>query len=414
MIAFWALSLFLSLGVAALVCLPLLKGQAAAASRAEHDAQVYRDQLAELDRDLTRGLLDQPAYETTRIEISRRLLAAADEAGQQRPGAVTTGRSRALALLLMAGLLTGSGLLYGLIGTPGAPDRPLALRLAEAEAARQNRPSQEEAEAIAAGLDLGRPEVSQDYLALVDRLRSAMAERPDEIDGLRLLALHLPRIGEWAEAARVQDRLVAALGASATGADYADLAENLIIAAGGYVSPRAEDVLEAGMRLDPANPRLRFYAGHALLQSGRPDLTYNLWIRLLEEGPPDAPWVAAIEAQIGEVAAAMGAPVPGGSQNEPRDGPQGGPTTTDIEAAGDMSPEDRQAMIEGMVAGLADRLAREGGPAEDWARLIRAYGVLGETARASAVWNEAQAVFGDDPSALSLLREAAREAEVAQ
>ena len=57
----------------------------------------------------------------------------------------------------------------------------------------------------------------------------------------------------------------------------------------------------------------------------------------------------------------------------------------------------RQAMIRGMVDGLAERLATEGGPAEDWARLIRALGVLGDTDRARAIWDEARTVFADTP-----------------
>jgi cytochrome c-type biogenesis protein CcmH len=52
-----------------------------------------------------------------------------------------------------------------------------------------------------------------------------------------------------------------------------------------------------------------------------------------------------------------------------------------MEAAAEMAPEDRAAMIEGMVEGLAGRLATEGGPPEDWARLITAFGVLGAASR---------------------------------
>lgn len=70
-------------------------------------------------------------------------------------------------------------------------------------------------------------------------------------------------------------------------------------------------------------------------------------------------------------------------------------------------------MIEGMVAQLGARLANEGGPVEDWARLIRALGVLGRTGEASAIWREARDAFADDPAAQEALRAAARDAEVA-
>jgi cytochrome c-type biogenesis protein CcmH len=79
-----------------------------------------------------------------------------------------------------------------------------------------------------------------------------------------------------------------------------------------------------------------------------------------------------------------------------------------MEAAASMAPEDRAAMIEGMVEGLAGRLAAEGGPPEDWARLITAFGVLGRTEQAQAVYDEALAVFAEDPEALERIEEAGR------
>jgi cytochrome c-type biogenesis protein CcmH len=79
-----------------------------------------------------------------------------------------------------------------------------------------------------------------------------------------------------------------------------------------------------------------------------------------------------------------------------------------------MTPEDRQAMIGGMVAGLADRLANDGGTAADWARLITAYGVLGETDNARAIWVEAADVFGANAEAMAILTQAARDAGVVE
>jgi cytochrome c-type biogenesis protein CcmH len=70
-------------------------------------------------------------------------------------------------------------------------------------------------------------------------------------------------------------------------------------------------------------------------------------------------------------------------------------------------------MIRGMVAGLAERLAANGGEPAEWARLIRAYGTLGETAKASAIWAEAREMFSENADAIALLHEAAQAAEVA-
>ncbi|MBD3764142.1 MAG: c-type cytochrome biogenesis protein CcmI, partial [Rhodobacterales bacterium] len=80
----------------------------------------------------------------------------------------------------------------------------------------------------------------------------------------------------------------------------------------------------------------------------------------------------------------------------------------------DMTEEERQAMIRSMVDGLAERLATEGGGAQDWARLIGALGVLGDTDRARTIWAEAQGVFADRPEDLAAVRAAARQAGVAE
>jgi len=132
---------------------------------------------------------------------------------------------------------------------------------------------------------------------------------------------------------------------------------------------------------------------------------------LLREGPPNAPWIAPIRAQMEDLAYLAGQhryTLP--ALPAPTDAPLRGPSAADIAAAAEMSAEDRMGMVRTMVAGLADRLATEGGPAEDWARLIRAYGVLAETDAARAIAAEAEQVFAKQPGDLDLIRAAARDA----
>jgi cytochrome c-type biogenesis protein CcmH len=59
-----------------------------------------------------------------------------------------------------------------------------------------------------------------------------------------------------------------------------------------------------------------------------------------------------------------------------------------------------------MVSGLAERLSTEGGPPEDWARLIGAFVVLGRVEDAQAIYDEALDVFAGQPEALAVLRPA--------
>ena len=188
------------------------------------------------------------------------------------------------------------------------------------------------------------------------------------------------------------------------------LADSYILAAGGYVSPEAEAALASALERDPKNGTARFYMGLMWAQTGRPDLAFRFWRALLEEGPEEAPWIPPIRAQIGMLAAAAGVdyappPAPGAAP---------GPDAADVAAAAEMSDEDRQGMIRSMVDRLSDRLATEGGPPEDWARLISSLGVLGDTERAAAIWAEAQTVFAGREADLATIRAAAEQAGVAE
>lgn len=396
---FWAVAILMIAVSLWAIGRPLLRVAGTGPRAAEQDLQVYKDQLAEVERDLARGVLAPEEADSARIEVSRRILAA-DKRVQAQAAArgAAPAVNRAVLALLALVLAGGSIGVYALLGSPDLPDRPLQARLEEAQERRSVRMDQTAAEALAKPVEVG--EVPQDYIDLVVQLRQAVAERPDDVQGHRLLALHESRLGNYAAARIAQGRVVSLLGSAATGGDYAALGEYMVFAAGGYVSPQAEDALVQALKLDPENPRARYFSGLALAQNGRPDIAYQMWSGLLAEGPEDAPWIAPIRGQIEAVARAAGI--------DPATALPG-PTANDIENAGEMSEDDRQAMIRGMVAGLAERLATEGGSAEEWARLIRAYGVLGDADKAALVWAEAKQTFADDPAAMSLLTPVAEE-----
>ena len=407
---FWVIAAAVALGSLGLVFAPLLRGAVPAGSRAAYDARVFRDQLREIEADRARGVLSDAEAEATRIEVSRRLIAAADAAdGDGGAGRSPASFTRRGAPLAVAALLVAAVGLYAALGTPGLPDDPLKTRLAREAEARAKRPKQAEVEAMVAARGLAPTVTARDGdVALVERLEQVVAARPDDLDGQRLLARSLAALGRWPEARVAEEKVVALLGERAAGQDYVDLAELSVLAAGGYVSPEAEAALGQALTLDPANPVGRYYSGLALLQSGRADLAYRLWSALLVEGPADAPWIAAIRAEIGEVARMAGMPPAPDGAAPP------GPAPADVEAAESLSPEARQGMVEGLVARLSDRLASEGGPPADWARLIRALGVLGRRQEAEAILAEARVKLAGDPAARSLLDEAAANAGIAE
>jgi cytochrome c-type biogenesis protein CcmH len=253
---------------------------------------------------------------------------------------------------------------------------------------------------------------------LVEQLRAALETRPDDLTGYTLLARNEAALGNFAAARKAQERVVELLGDRATATDYADLADVMILAAGGFVSPEAEQVLLQTLNRDPQNGTALYYTGLLYAQVARPDRAFAVWRPLLEQSSPADPWYFPIHGQIEELGLRAGVvytapeiPAPAGA---PGEGGQPGPTAEDVAAAQDMSPEDRQAMIENMVAGLSDRLATQGGTAEEWARLITALGVLGRADEARAIADEAATAFAGQPDALPLIEAARQRAGIAE
>ena len=405
--AFWLAAAVLTLGVAATLVRAVTKARAEIRSAADFDLVVYRDQLAEIDRDIARGTLAAEDATRLRTEVSRRLLEA-DRAAAKGGAAPAASRGGWGAMALILLVVGGAAAVYTRIGAPGYPDLPLADRFALSEEMRANRISQAEAEAQTPPPP-ARSDVDPSFLDLMEKLRQTMAERPDDLRGLALLARNEAALGNISAAMAAQSNLIRVKGDAASAEDQAALAELMILAAGGYISPEAEAVLVSALEKDPQNGTARYYSGVMFAQVGRFDRTFVLWRALLEEGPDDAPWIAPIREQMAEVAARAGVnytlpPGPG----------MRGPTAADMAAAGEMSAEDRQAMIEGMVAQLGERLARDGGPAEDWARLISSLAVLGRVDEARDIYAEAQRRFAGSSVDLQGIQQAAVNAGIAE
>ncbi len=405
---FWITVIALALICGAVLARAGLAGRTGGTPPATYDLQVYRDQLREVERDRARGVVGADEAERMRAEVSRRILAAdAKLRAGGESGAQPRAAGWAVAVLAVAGLTAGAGLLYARIGAPGYPDLPISQRISASDAARADRLDQAAAEARApATAPAPPPGASADYLELVERLRAAVAERPGDLRGLRLLVRNEAALGNYTAAHAAQARIIEIEGDSAQAWEYGLLADLMVSAARGYVSREAEAAIRAALERDPAEPRARYYLGLYLMQVDRPDAAFRTWEQLLSDSPPDAPWVPLIRNQIEEVAWRAGVEY----RLPPPDDAATGPGAAAVEAAGDMTDTERAEMIRGMVEGLAARLNNEGGSADEWARLISAYGVLGEPGRARAAWDAAQAAFAGQEDELAILADAARRA----
>ena len=409
---FWIISAALALLIAALFALALLTRRAEAEHPAAYDLRIYRDQLKEVERDLARGVINEADAERIRTEVGRRVLAAdaqlaiADVSSQQ-PRSLTIAIATVIALLL-----TGGGVaIYTQLGTPGLGDLPHKARLQASQELYSSRSSHE---AFLARLPVrNAPQQEAGYLELVERLREAVASRPDELQGQQFLAQSEARLGNYAAARAAQSAVIRLKGEAAGASDFVTMAQMYITEADGYVSPEAEAALRRALRADRTDPVARYFLGQMWLQNDRPDHAFGLWSQLLNEGPEEAPWIAPIRQSIDDIAWLAGVEYTQPAPSEmATDMP--GPTVQDIENAGEMTPEERQEMVQSMVQRLNDRLATEGGTPEEWARLISAYGSLGDESRARAIWLEAQQRFADTPDALETVRRGAARAGVDQ
>ena len=369
---FWLAAGLLALAVTALLVAAALQ-RSTAIDAGPASREVHANQLREIERDTRRGILTPEDAGRMRAEVARRLIEAA------RPGAApapaTRGPGGVAAVLAGVVVLGGAAFIYADLGAPGYPDLPMSMRLAEAQALRDARPAQAVAEA---GVPPAPPPpVDADLLTLIDQLRAAVAKRPDDLQGQTLLVQNEARLGNHAAAARAQATVIRIKGQTVAAEDHILLARMMIAAAGGAISPEAEAALRAALAVSPDSDEALFLIGLSDLRSGRPDLGFAAWQRLIRTAAPGSAWRAEAASRIGDVAAAAGVEyaLPDGLS---------GPTGAQVDAAAAMSPEARGAMVRDMVEGLAARLASDGGTAAEWARLVTALGQLGEGPRAQS------------------------------
>ena len=400
---FWIIVVAIAAVVAIMLLLPLWRS-APAVQEDRNDMTIYKDQLAEVERDLARGVLNAEEAERTRTEIARRLLAA-DQAEQSATPKAPRTAAMTMSAIAFGLLIAGTAYGYWSLGAPGYPDMPQKARIEFGREMRENRISQEEAESLIDQSAFPPVEAPQDYIDMVAQLREIVPTRPDDLQGWALLARHEAALGNYVAARVAQQELVTRKGADATQGELTTLADLMVGAANGFVSPEAETVLRTLVDRDPDDIAARYYFGLLYGQTDRPDLAFRLWREVVESGS-DAPYVEWARSQIMEAAQLAGADYELPSLR--------GPTQDQINDAAGMDAESQAAMIQGMVDGLSERLATEGGSAAEWAQLISALGVLGQTDRAAAIWGEAQQVFSGRDDALAQIRNAAISAGVAE
>lgn len=362
----------------------------------------HRAQLAEIDRQERDGVLDAEEAQAARLEAQRRMLSATERAGDAEPGAPTRFDRFAIVATLVV-LIGGSVALYALVGSPRTPAAPRGGGILEA----LNAPR-----ATADAARTGSAQTAPSVEDMIARVRERVEANPDDLDSWSMLGWSLFRTERYAEAADAYARAVALDPTSA--AFLSARGEALVMAASGDVTDEAAALFDAARAIDPGDERSRYYQAMATEQGGDAAGAVSAWLALLESADPAAPWAPDVRARVRRLAEAntialpaefeAAAPADGFSAAAPR-----GPSAADVRAAADMTPQDRQAMIQSMVESLDARLAADPSDQDGWLRLIRSRLVLGQEREAQDALSRALAAFADDPAARSFIASGAEE-----
>ena len=371
----WAIFAVLTAVVLYALLRPLAGGSGGEGSRAAFNATVYRDQLGEVRSDRERGLIGEGDAEAARIEIARRLLAADAETPAEH-GSATPSPLRTLAVALAIGLPLAALSLYLIYGSPRLPDQPLIARLQD-------------------------PASDKNLEVLVARVEARLREHPEEGEGWEVIAPVYMGWRRYADAAEAYRQSIRLLGESPK--RLASYGQALVLGNNGVVTEDARKALERALVLDPKLIEPRLVLIIAKEQDGQLAAAIEDWRAMLATAPADAPWRKLAEQRLAEDEAKLaGKAVPAGPQAAPGTAPQG-PSPDDVAAAQNMSPADRQAMIETMVQGLANRLDQKGDDLAGWLKLVRAYTVLDRKDDALKALEKAKTQFSGNEAALQQL-----------
>jgi cytochrome c-type biogenesis protein CcmH len=330
--------------------------------RSGSDVAIYRDQLDEIERDRAAGLIEDNEAASAQVEVSRRLIAAADAQTVLASDVPSARWRRAVAIAALVLLPIGATGLYLALGSPLLPDQPLAPRLV---AARGN----------------------QSVDTLIAQVEAHLERNPDDGRGWEVIAPVYLRLGRFDDAVKARRNALRLNGTTAE--REAAFGEALVFAANGVVTAEAKAAFERAVALDANGVQARYFLGLAAEQDGDRTQAAATWRALIEAAPPDAPWIDLLRRALARVDRAG---APGGSSG----GASSGPSDEQVVASSQLAPEQRQAMIQGMVERLSERLHRDGADVEGWLRLVRSYMVLGQPDKArAAVVDARRALAGD-------------------
>jgi cytochrome c-type biogenesis protein CcmH len=266
MIVLWLIGGALALGVLAWVLRPLLfSASSGRLSRSAVNVSVYRDQLRELEGDLAAGTLAREDYERARAELERRLL---EDVSKPDPAvAPASGRGTALAVAIGIPILAAA--LYFTVGNPAAVNREAELQASAAQVE-----------------------------AMVARLAMRLREKPDDVEGWKLLGRSYAVMGRFAESAEAYGK--AAMHAPRDAQLLADFADSLAMARGQRLEGEPEKLVLRALEIDPNNLKALALAGTSAYERKDYGRAAALWQRMLAHVPPESEEARSIQQNVNQ------------------------------------------------------------------------------------------------------------------
>jgi cytochrome c-type biogenesis protein CcmH len=356
----WLIFAVMTLAAIATVWWPLARRQKSA--RSGSDIEVYRDQLEEIGRDEAASLIGNVEAEAARVEVSRRLIAAAETAKAASVAALpgSAGRYRWATLAAAIVLLPlGAGVTYLSLGSPNLV--PVSMDAASG----------------------GQPPLPGGIENTVAEVETYLESNPKNGRGWELLAPVYLRLGRFDDAVRARRNALEIFGPDA--ARLGDLGEAIIMASNGVVTPEAKGLFERANAAEPDDVMAQYYLGLSAKQEGRRDEALKRWTALVSSAREGAEWLPMVRnalARIDEKGPSIAAAPP---------------------SAAVAPPEHNGGAIEAMVERLAERLKKDGSDVPGWVQLVRSYRVLGKADKVKIAIADARAALAKDQEALQRL-----------
>ena len=285
MTAFWVISGVFIVTALLFVVPTLLRSRNNELKNLEHDAvniTVYRDQIAELDRDLENDILSREQYDKSKQELQQRMLQDVTERDAVVVDKNKKFRNIALSVVITLTLPLAAVSLYLAIGDT----RGLLPQAQLASATQMNRDGG------------GSPAGHDNFSSVLENLIKRLSENPEDVEGWVMLGRTYAIMGRYGEASNTYAKLAELIPNNPQIlSDYADV---LAMKNQGNLAGKPAELIYQALSIDPKYPKALALAGTVEFEQERYAQAAEHWENLLQVVPADAQLTQTVKDSIAE------------------------------------------------------------------------------------------------------------------